>query len=456
MAGHRRGGIANRMTSFFDFLNLGVPATPSDPLAKRIRLTNAASLFGMLVMLVTIPVDRVEAPSWMVVLDVVGALVFASLVLLNWRGYATTSRLAFIAISNVLAISNTIGLGPDCGADMLFVALIAVPFALFDLAAILPLVIGVALPIIGFVLVESGVLAHLRPPPANYSAPAYHLFSAIVALSVVVFAMVQMSRANARSERALRLDIDERERTKRELIATRQASIVAAKMAALGEMSANVAHEVNNPLTAIRLGAQRLGVLAARDRLDVPAVLRAARDIDATVERIRRIVAALGFFARQSDDDPMRPENVLSIVSSTVELCARRFQLREIALEIDSIPPDLYVSCRGTQISLVLMNLLSNAYDAVENQPIRRVRVAARASGDDIEIAVADSGPGVPAEIASRIMEPFFTTKEMGKGTGLGLSLSAGIAAAHGGRLTLDRAASETCFVLALKSYAPG
>ena len=449
---HGRGGIASQMTAF---LNLGVPAALSDPLAKRIRLTNAASLFGMLVMLVTIPVDRVEAPSWMVVLDVVGALVFASLVLLNWQGYATTSRLAFIAISNVLAISNTIGLGPDCGADMLFVALIAVPFAFFDLAAVLPLVFGVALAIIGFVLVESGVLAHLRPPPDSYSAPTYHLFSAIVALSVVLFAMIQMSRANARSERALRRDIDERQRTERELIATRQASIVAAKMAALGEMSANVAHEVNNPLTAIRLGAQRLGVLAARDRLDMPAVLRAAHDIDGTVERIRRIVAALGFFARQRDEDPLRPESVLSIVSSTVELCAHRFQLRAIALEIDSIPPGLYVTCRATQVSLVLMNLLSNAYDAVENQPIRRVRVDARASGAEVEIAVADSGPGVPAEIASRIMEPFFTTKEIGKGTGLGLSLSAGIAAAHGGRLTLDRAALETRFVLALKAYAP-
>jgi signal transduction histidine kinase len=450
-----RGGIANRM-SFLDFLNLGVPAALSDPLAKRIRITNAASLFGTLVMLATIPVDRVEAPSWMVLLDVVGALVFASLVLLNWRGYATTSRLAFIAISNVLALSNTIGLGPDCGADMLFVALIAVPFAFFDLSATVPLVIGIILPIIGFVVVESGALAHLRPPPANYSAPVYHLFSAIVALSVVLFAMVQMSRANARSERALRLDIAERERTERELIATRQASIVAAKMAALGEMSANVAHEVNNPLTAIRLGAQRLGVLAARDCLDGPAVLRAARDIDGTVERIRRIVAALGFFARQRDDDPMRPESVLSIVNATVELCARRFQLREIALEVDPISPDLYVRCRGTQISLVLINLLSNAYDAVENQPIRRVRIAARASGGDVEIAVADSGPGVPTEIASRIMEPFFTTKEIGKGTGLGLSLSSGIAAAHGGRLTRDCAAPETRFVLALKSWPPG
>src|SRR5260221_13624554 len=117
----RCGGIGRQMRSF---LNLGVKVALSDPLAKRIRLTNAASLFGTLVMLATIPVDRVEAPSWMVMLDVAGALVFASLAILNWRGYATASRLAFIAISNLLALSNTIGLGPDCGADLLFVALV--------------------------------------------------------------------------------------------------------------------------------------------------------------------------------------------------------------------------------------------------------------------------------------------------------------------------------------------
>ena len=437
------------------FLNLGItPALPA-PLAKRIRITNAASLFGTLVMVVTIPVDRVEAPHWMVALDVVAALVFVSLALLNWRGRSTASRLAFVVISNLLALSNSIGLGADCGADMLFIALIAVPFALFDLDDRAAIVMGILLPVAGFILAESGALAPLRSPPPTYSAQEYHLYSAIVALTILLFALTQMSRANARSERALRLDIAERQRAERELAETRQASIVAAKMAALGEMSANVAHEVNNPLTAIRLRVQQLSLLAQKERLDAPTVLKTAAEIDGTVDRIRRIVAALGFFARQADQDPLRPESVLSIVSGTVELCNHRFQLREIDLTIESIPADLYVDCRGSQISQVLLNLLSNAYDAVEQRPIRRVRIAAREEDCDVQIAVMDSGPGVPVEIESRIMEPFFTTKEIGKGTGLGLSLSSGIAAAHGGRLTYDRKASETRFVLTLKRWRP-
>ena len=222
-------------------------------------------------------------------------------------------------------------------------------------------------------------------------------------------------------------------------------------MAALGEMSANVAHEVNNPLAAILLRAQRLGLLARKDRLDVPAVVKAAREIDATVDRIRRIIDALRFFARQADEDPPRAERVDAIVRDTVELCAMRFRQREIDLAVDPIADDLFVECRGAQISQVLLNLLSNAYDAVEHVPIRRVRIATDAADGEVRIAVTDSGPGIPAEIEHRIMEPFFTTKQIGRGTGLGLSVSKGIAEAHGGRLTHDLSAPETRFVLTLK-----
>jgi len=432
------------------FLNLGItPASPA-PLVKRIRITNAASVFGTLVMIVTIPIDRAQAPSWMVTLDVLAALVFVSLALLNWRGQPTASRLGFMAVSNALALSNAIGLGAESGSDMLFIALLAAPFAFFDLEDRVPLMVGILLPVAGFILADSGIFNHLRNPAAGYSARSYHLYSAIVALCIVLFALTQMSRANARSERALRLDIAERQRAERELAETRQAAIQAAKMAALGEMSANLAHEVNNPLTAIRLRSQQLGVLSAQNRLDGPAVLKAANEIDGTVDRIGRIVSALRFFARQGDQDPPRPENLLSIVNDTVQLCLHRFQTHQIDLKVGTIPSDLYIDCRGTQIAQVLVNLLSNAYDAVAHQPIRRVRVATEVVNSEVQIAVIDNGPGVPPALVSRIMEPFFTTKEIGKGTGLGLSLSSGIAAVHGGRLTYDRTPSETRFVLTL------
>jgi C4-dicarboxylate-specific signal transduction histidine kinase len=252
----------------------------------------------------------------------------------------------------------------------------------------------------------------------------------------------------------LRLDIAARQRAERELAESRQAAITAAKMAALGEMSASVAHEVNNPLSAILLRSQRLDVLARTGTMDAAAVLKTAHDIDRTVDRIRRVVDALRAFARQADEDPLRPEPLAPIVADTVELCQHRFRLRSIELTVDPIPEGLLVECRGTQIAQVLLNLLSNAYDAVENQDERWVRITVAARDVDVQIAVLDSGPGVPAEIAARIMEPFYTTKEIGRGTGLGLSLSEGIAAAHGGRLELDAGARPTRFVLTLKRAA--
>ncbi|HET6283919.1 MAG TPA: ATP-binding protein, partial [Polyangia bacterium] len=114
------------------------------------------------------------------------------------------------------------------------------------------------------------------------------------------------------------------------------------------------------------------------------------------------------------------------------------------------IPEHLFVHCRSIQISQILLNLLSNAHDAVEKSAAPWVRISVDAEGAQVRIAVIDSGPGVSPALEPRIMEPFFTTKEVGKGTGLGLSVSKGIAESHGGRLSYDRSSAHTRFVLTL------
>jgi C4-dicarboxylate-specific signal transduction histidine kinase len=152
----------------------------------------------------------------------------------------------------------------------------------------------------------------------------------------------------------------------------------------------------------------------------------------------------------------MQAESVAQIVRETLELCAERFRQHAIALTVEPIPDDCQVTCRGVQISQILLNLLSNAHDAVEDRPSRWVRVVTEANEEEVRISVVDSGPGIAREHVDRIMEPFFTTKPIGKGTGLGLSVSKGIAEANGGRLAYDPTSPETRFVLTLRrSSAP-
>lgn len=536
-----------------DLVDLGVARAPDEATRKRIRLTNALSLFAALVMFASLPFDAVNAPRWMLAEDVLGGLAFLAFPALNGRGHLTWARLLCLGTSNAIVLGNAALLGRDSGAAMVFLALAALPFALFDAGERWAIATGVLLAVGCFVLADSDVLARFRSVSDNYSPHAYQLYSTTVTLSALLFILVQISRANARAERELRdnrehyrlvteaardaivtvdgdgrivfaspaaepmfghpvaelggqpisrlttfpierptaftrgvglrrdgaefpieisigvvahegrtlrtavvRDISQRVQAEHELEQTRQTSIYSAKMAALGEMSGNIAHEVNNPLAAIRLRAERLRRMAESDRLDATAVAKAAREIDGTVQRIVRIAESLRSFARDVEHDPLRPESVLRIVQDTVDLCAERFHQHSIELRVAAIPEDLRVECRGVQISQVLLNLLSNAHDAVETEATRWVRISAEpaADGAEVRIAVDDSGPGVPPALRARIMEPFFTTKEVGRGTGLGLSVSKGIAEAHGGHLTYDATAPHTRFVLTLRRAA--
>jgi C4-dicarboxylate-specific signal transduction histidine kinase len=437
-------------------VDLGIEPDLTEPLKKRIRLTNAVSLFGAFVMLGSIPFDLAHAPPWMLLEDVVGGLAYLTLPLLNRRGRLMLARLFCIALSNLIVLSNAVLLGPESGAQMVFIALCAVPFALFDVSERSAIAFSVFLSVACFAVAVSGRLAGLQSVTESYSAATYYLYSAVITFLALVFSLHQTSQANARAEEALRNDIRERRRAERELELTRQASIHSAKMAALGEMSGNIGHEINNPLAAILLRAQRLQRLVTKEQVDLAAVAKAANDVETTVHRIRRIVDALRSFARDGDKGPLRAEPIRGIVSDTVDLCAQRFRQHDIELRIDAIPEDLHVECRAVQISQILLNLLSNAHDAVENRTTRWVQISAEAVGETVRLAVIDSGPGIPPELEDRIMEPFFTTKEIGKGTGLGLSVAQGIAATHGGRLHHDLTSPHTRFVLTLRRGRPG
>lgn len=130
--------------------------------------------------------------------------------------------------------------------------------------------------------------------------------------------------------------------------------------------------------------------------------------------------------------------------------CRERFKHHGIELSLESTTSEFAVECRPTQISQAILNLLNNAFDAVENLAEKWVRVSVKDMGVALTVAVTDSGKGIPKNIRNKILQPFFTTKEVGKGTGLGLSISRGIVAGHGGQLFIDASAPNTSFVIRL------
>ena len=245
-------------------------------------------------------------------------------------------------------------------------------------------------------------------------------------------------------------DVTDQRRAEAERRATEAALVQGSKMASLGEMASGVAHEINTPLTVIQgkafqmlraLDGTPFGPQQQRDTLQ--------RIID-TTERIARIIRGLKSFSRSGERDPFLPCSLRAMVRETLDLCEERMRHNGVELRLAEIL-DLHVNGRASQLSQVLLNLLGNAYDAVQSLPERWISVECRQGRKGrVELRVTDSGTGIPDAVAERMMQPFFTTKELGKGTGLGLSISKGIIEEHGGTLRLDRQSKNTCFVIEL------
>jgi len=231
-------------------------------------------------------------------------------------------------------------------------------------------------------------------------------------------------------------DITERrqEQAEREQLEAR--ARLASHLASIGEMASGIAHEINNPLTAVIGYSQLLGAAA------LPEDAReAVRQILQGSTRVAGIVQRLLTFARQRK--PQRaPVDMNEVIQSTLAL--RDYALRTGSIHVTMrLDPSLpHTVADGQQMQQVLLNLIVNAETAMSIAQGRgELLLASERQGENIHILVQDNGPGVPLEIQDRIFDPFFTTREIGQGTGLGLSICHGIVSEHEGRIWVQGAA---------------
>ena len=231
----------------------------------------------------------------------------------------------------------------------------------------------------------------------------------------------------------LQSEVEERKRTEQTLLDTQAELIQAAKLAGLGQMSAGISHELNQPLTAIRNYSEN--ALRLLERNQPESASSNLVEIGELTGRMASIIAQLRGFSRKSGGERSRVS-----LQESVDQALGMFQ-REISndhVTIDSqIEDDLSVVTDALLLNQVLVNLLSNAIQAMAEVEKHCIDIEARALDDEILISISDTGPGIPEQVIENIFDPFFTTKEVGLGLGLGLSISYRIMESLGGRIAV-------------------
>jgi two-component system C4-dicarboxylate transport sensor histidine kinase DctB len=242
-------------------------------------------------------------------------------------------------------------------------------------------------------------------------------------------------------------EIAERQKIDQELHRTRDELVVAAKLAAVGRAFSGLAHEVNQPLAAIKTHLHSVRLLI--ERQDSLAAIDNIVVMLAAVDRLADLTGDLKRLAYQGPDE-RRPTDLCAVVARVAGLL--RFRLADAGISFDAVM-DGAVMVMGSpgRLEQVVLNLLLNAVDAVAEQSTRHIRIEVVRRGDLAELAVADNGPGVSDEDRPRLFEPFFTTKPEGEGLGLGLAVSQTIVRDQGGTLAFVRTVRcESCFVVSL------
>lgn len=204
------------------------------------------------------------------------------------------------------------------------------------------------------------------------------------------------------------------------------------RLASVGFLAAGVAHELNNPLTSLRMQARKLRDDADKHGLD-PSVRLALEQIDEAAQRMTTIIGDLLFMARPVEQ-PQAHVDVAKILSSTLALLhAGICNCPPVTLDIEALPP---IRGYASKLGQVFLNVLRNAVQAVDTKPDGAIHVRGRATASRVEIVIEDNGPGISREVMPRLVQPFFTTKP--HGTGLGLWISQTLLSHQGGQLELS------------------
>ena len=232
-------------------------------------------------------------------------------------------------------------------------------------------------------------------------------------------------------------DITPRKRAEEQAAQDRSTLRHMTRVALLGQMSASIAHQLNQPLASILANAEVARRMLARSPLDVEELRAICDDIVDADQRAAEVIRGLGALFKRGDR-ASAPLDLDLLVRDTSTLVRTELMMRHVALELNLASAPALIDGDRVQLQQLLLNLILNAADAMAELPEaqRRLTVSTQRAGGEIRLAVADRGPGIAADELAHLFEPFWSTK--GSGMGLGLAICRSIAAAHGGRIEAD------------------
>ena len=296
---------------------------------------------------------------------------------------------------------------------------------------------------------EGWTLHLLRKPQISEDARNAALSGAAVWLSLVfavlfVSQRLRIARLRQRSREELTRLVEERTR---ELRTAQEGLVQSAKLAALGQMSAALAHEINQPLTTQRMQLETLRLLLDHGRHE--QARQALEPLEQMLTRMAALTGHLKTFARNSPGGLRERLDLATVVDQALHLLDTRIRGEQVEVALYLARP-AWVRGDAIRLEQVLINLLHNALDAMADKRYKRLEIRIEAEDERWHLSVLDSGGGIKDADLARVFDPFFTTKPVGEGLGLGLAISYGIVHEAGGQLQVDNLPGGARFSLTL------
>lgn len=278
----------------------------------------------------------------------------------------------------------------------------------------------------------------------NAGLAAAGVWLALVFLLLFLNQRWRLSKVRQRNREELEQLVEARTR---DLRTAQDGLVQSAKLAALGQMSAALAHEINQPLTAQRMQLATLRLLLEHGRVD--DAYKALKPVDDMLTRMAALTGHLKTFARKSPSGLRERLDLATVVDQSLQLLDARLRDEQVSLVLHLTRP-AWVRGDAIRLEQVLINLLRNALDAMHGKPCKRLEIRLEVDEQLWRLSVSDNGGGIAEEHLNQVFDPFFTTKPVGDGLGLGLAVSFAIVHESGGRLSVENGDSGAVFILTL------